>query len=777
MKRKPFTLLASVLLIALPAAAQAAKPAQETSKDAKPSDEFVAQPQGNSATKQDKDPLQSNRVDAPKEDTNTADPFQSSGGAGGFGGGGFPAGGGAYGGGGFSGGGAFGGGIPVTAQRMISGGNLIISWSEKNDQLRGFSLSDGSWTNLDIAPQRGLIPVVGDTVAAVKLQDGMAAFSAEKRRWDILSLAPSTKAQPVISNNLVTVHEGDHMYTFAASSGRWTSPTDPRFQMVTERLEMSGLPGIGSRSHQEIIENESKDLSLSVVVKGGMMEVSGPAHDLKTFKSRMKGAIQPDQRLPTASKAVPGTLNLDLGASPLTSRKNRKQSSSNTGLPLPGVATTIPQAPSSFFAPRYTDSSSIARFVAPYSSATFGTSKKEKATLDLAKKLKGKPVAETDRAKLKSLVASALDERLKGQQKSVEDLRKKLKAVEGKLEAKKENRDRIIERRVEELLNPDLDWEAAFNNGNSFQSADRLPALATGPASGFAPVGPRFQGRAFPEAAKVLPPAKSVPSPESSATPKRAPGVQPPSSLPRSPFDSSFPFTQPNPAASINGPSSLEGMANRLFQAKDEFGGQVRLIREHLIVLAEKFRAVQVAVKQRSQELEAGKASLLAAKKRADALPEDDVVGFVQPSVDSLTAQLQQKEASLQAVVSQSDITLDDWRSTWQSLIRLRELQAQRTAVAEESLEVHQSELKLSHRLLEVGAISSKGLKALNLEVSLAELRLKEIKNQLESMDDILQNRDDLKPPSSAKMKKPSTASKVDDGDLEPEAGTEEAKN
>ncbi|MCA9036803.1 MAG: hypothetical protein KDA91_16830, partial [Planctomycetaceae bacterium] len=121
-------------------------------------------------------------------------------------------------------------GLSRTAtKRFVQSGSVIISWSEGNDELRGFSLTKGEWTKLSVhvSPHRSLLPVVGDSVAAVVLDDAIAAYSSMAGRWDVVKVAMNNANLPIVDHDLVRGNWNGHLYTFAASTGRWTSPTDP----------------------------------------------------------------------------------------------------------------------------------------------------------------------------------------------------------------------------------------------------------------------------------------------------------------------------------------------------------------------------------------------------------------------------------------------------------------------------------------------------------------------------------------------------------------------
>ena len=126
----------------------------------------------------------------------------------------------------------------VQNDRVVQGGSIMITWSENNDELRGFSNTLGEWEILKIAKQDSIIPIVAGDVAAVRIGDSIAAFSGVKGWWDVIPLSNDSAAQPIVSNDLVQIENNGHLYTFAAAKGRWTSPTDTELQSASSELRL-----------------------------------------------------------------------------------------------------------------------------------------------------------------------------------------------------------------------------------------------------------------------------------------------------------------------------------------------------------------------------------------------------------------------------------------------------------------------------------------------------------------------------------------------------------
>jgi hypothetical protein len=140
----------------------------------------------------------------------------------------------------------------VQTGRVVQGGSVMITWSENNDELRGFSNTLGEWETFKIAKQDSIIPIVANDVAAVRIGDSIAAFSGVNGWWDVIPLSKDSAARPTVSNDLVQVEDNGHLYTFAAAKGRWTSPTDSDLQSAS--LELRPHNGLKPQDRQKLDE-------------------------------------------------------------------------------------------------------------------------------------------------------------------------------------------------------------------------------------------------------------------------------------------------------------------------------------------------------------------------------------------------------------------------------------------------------------------------------------------------------------------------------------------
>ena len=177
---------------------------------------------------------------------------------------------------GFGPGGVFGFGTP----RLVQGGDIMISWSKNNDELRGFSQKTGEWTYLKIEKQATIAPTVASDVAAARVGDAMAAYSGATGTWDVLQLSKGSKAVASVSSTSIKVVDNDHLYIFAAANGKWTSPDDPNFRRPTRSDPLVPPSAVPRRaSEMQNIPFDQQALKLARELRGkGLHDEIGRAH-------------------------------------------------------------------------------------------------------------------------------------------------------------------------------------------------------------------------------------------------------------------------------------------------------------------------------------------------------------------------------------------------------------------------------------------------------------------------------------------------------------------
>lgn len=301
-------------------------------------------------------------------------------------------------------------------ERLVQGASVMVSWSAAKDELQGFSTHSGEWSAVKISPQESLAPAVGVTVAAVEIKDGVAAFSAVTGSWDLLKTGQNIKNRVEIRNDLVQVRSKGQLYTFAAAKGKWTSPTDPAFRTSIEAVRLRQLePSAVSETVKRLMPNSDVRI------------VSDPQRELVTIAGARSDVEQVEQLIRKLEDVSP-----------------RRPSSFRSTRESAGTSGQVRH-------------NSVARLYA----GTTEYSKVEQRSLELARSLResGRKDKESVDA-LRNSVAEVFDARVKLQESELAPLKTRLKEIESTLKNRRENRQKIIDRRVEELLNPELDWNS-----------------------------------------------------------------------------------------------------------------------------------------------------------------------------------------------------------------------------------------------------------------------------------------------------------------------------
>jgi len=325
--------------------------------------------------------------------------------------------------------------------REVRSQAVLITWSEKNDELRGFSNKLGDWEILKIAPQEKIIPLVKNNVAAVRFGDSVAAFSGEKGWWDVIELSKDSKSEPICHPSLVVIEDNGHLYTFAAEKGRWTSPTDPKLQPLVKKIETPPKFPKGRNAAQAIANIMSdwiaslprhKGRGISIQVdRFGTFMISVDRSSLLAEVEKYLDKVFQEALQQTDSKnsqhAIPDPKNQDQQLA------NRDEQIAKMRAELAELDKTTQSAGSRETASTATD-------------------------VNQGEDAEG----------LRSQVEQTFDVRQQLQELEAEKLRLKLQMIESNLESRQKNRDRIIERRVEELLTTGI--------GDSSKSKKEHPA-------------------------------------------------------------------------------------------------------------------------------------------------------------------------------------------------------------------------------------------------------------------------------------------------------------
>ncbi|MEZ6033229.1 MAG: thioredoxin family protein [Planctomycetaceae bacterium] len=336
------------------------------------------------------------------------------------------------------------GSAPTGNTRQLSSSNVLITWSENNDELRGFSNSLGEWETLKIDKQGKIEPFVSNEVAVVRIGDSIAAFSGVKGWWDMIPLSKGSIAQPDVTNDLVAIEDNGHLYTFAATKGRWTSPTDPDLRPIREEIKA-----------------DPKAVPLAEWPFEQWLETL-PRYKARGIRGQFSGS---------------GTIYLYLERKSLL-----EEASAAIGDALKRhERTAAAKSPPAQVTDAATGEKSIAELRA------------ELQKLELAFN------ASSD-TKLRRRVEEAFDLRQQLQRLEAQRMRLKLQEIEARLDARERSRANIIERRVEQLSLGKLAFTMPQTVGSESSGVQLLGFTASycGPCQAMEPVIQRMKNDQFP---------------------------------------------------------------------------------------------------------------------------------------------------------------------------------------------------------------------------------------------------------------------------------------
>jgi len=532
--------------------------------------------------------------------------------------------------------------------RIVQGEEVMISWSEDNDELRGFSRVRGQWRALPIDPEKDLNPIVGGDVAGVVVGQKVAAFSAHWGRWDVLTLSDDWDREEnpvVVQRELVQVQDGDHLYTFASSTGRWTSPTDDEYQAYQSLYK---LKHVSSRDvHRKVDDwlsaQNPADVHGGANFTGDKVTIFSNRKSWKdSFEQFLKSVDVPENAQPAAA----GT--------------NRRSSATRD----PKVEDLRQQL-----------------------------QRLERESAAAARELQdtNAPTAE-QRSRLDRLVGAAFDARQKLQLSDVERMEKKLQTIKDNLEARQKNRSRIVERRVEELLDPDgtlTGWNNSLPHSEERAAPDRLPAFGK-------PIG--------------------------------LPG---PPHIPRGTAPSEIPSAQERLAL----PNLLGSSAEPDWRVQTDLAARLRSLQNDV-------RQSQAALEDAAEQ-----------KKYAEALLEQETESNDETAAAKREAALNQLEA-LKSLQEAHQANLDAARASWQSFwaayegeLRLKKLDVDE---AQAVLQPLQADLERTQALFQRGLTSSEFVQKAEAEVAVAKIQLERAEQVLATLKGIVEREPGLKPDDSS---------------------------
>ncbi len=331
-------------------------------------------------------------------------------------------------------------GLPSSAipgRNWVAGTKVIVTFSDDGKQVMAYSEQHPRWIaqELEQVADTKPVPVVGggDTVA-VRVGHLFYAYSATLGKWDVLKLPPGEVAVPVVGDDGVNIHsasQGD--FVFRNSWGKWFSTDEIKAGRVAEHL----LTQHNAARADRAVDKTTGEVTVFYLK---FVEAKEAA---RIVRQLFGGVVNP---------AVEERTNSLLVASddPLAVRKVEEL--------LKAI-----------------DSPAAKDVDLDFRSSVGGADEKadelrgklaelEQRTQELAARLRG-PLpdpATGDRLnkELRDAVKQAFEARQKLQRAELADFAERLRRIQQSIEMRDRVSQQIIDRRVEELLHPNLEWDA-----------------------------------------------------------------------------------------------------------------------------------------------------------------------------------------------------------------------------------------------------------------------------------------------------------------------------
>ncbi len=376
--------------------------------------------------------------------------------------------------------------------RYIASQNVVLTWSETKDAVWGYSKSLGRWAKQTLDPpatKENEVPVVGDGVAVWQIGTTFYAFSGSAARWDVLKLPAESKARPAVDDNYVLVMDGDELHTFSVETGGWSSPQDApatsydasatsgTSEVRSFRLQHANAVTLEQTILRQLFADELR-ITANHTGMGDTIIARGKPEALDQLEALLKELDRPDQRA-TGSGRSPGRLPGGSGSMDSLGGYDAGDMSSGampdmgygmeegmTGMPgMPGGMSGRP--------------ASRAQLQRDLEDA-------ERRAAELARQLReNRPQGSSGQspAALEQAVAQAFTARQNLHRHDLAALEQRLQSTRETLTMRERIKQQIIERRVADLLNPNLQWDSPPTAAVPAPPAIARPATPMAPAT------------------------------------------------------------------------------------------------------------------------------------------------------------------------------------------------------------------------------------------------------------------------------------------------------
>ncbi|MCA9174129.1 MAG: hypothetical protein KDB14_06535 [Planctomycetales bacterium] len=365
----------------------------------------------------------------------------------------------------FSGGAGGALGLPAEAipgKRFVAGGSVIIAIADNGKQVFGYCDRHPRWTPqaLPPLPNVEVTPVVGGLTAAVNYGNNCYAYSTTLGTWDTLTLPEGEVAVPTLSNESITVHsESKGDYVFKNEWAKWFSAAEIKEGKVAQHLALR-------KSIEKTTQTRVKIFALQ----------HAPAANVAQLIEQLFG----QRKLPGTHASIELILSVDERTNSVIVRYDPdrvdiegieavindldSQEPRPAGA-LPNINTAPPARRPVFSGDIYRLNGFDFRGAAEQSIADLqkNCDQLERESRDLAERLR-KPLPDPGTGnrlarELRQTVQRAFEARQNLQRAELAEFARRLKSIQQSIEMRETIREEITDRRVKELLEPNLKWE------------------------------------------------------------------------------------------------------------------------------------------------------------------------------------------------------------------------------------------------------------------------------------------------------------------------------
>lgn len=271
------------------------------------------------------------------------------------------------------------------------------------DSFGNFGSASGLYPAATMPAER-LIQSKNIMISWSKDNDELRGFSQKTGEWTNLKIEKQEKLDPTVGSDVAAVRVGDTMAAYSGTTGTWD---------VLKLSKDSPAEPVIHATHVQTTDNDY-------------------LYTFAASKGKWTSPNDPEFRPSTSEYRVPyGVVTPDLGSSPFGGPPEKKTEYDTEYRPYP-IPLPVPVPEKSF--------DTVAR--------------------KLAQRFRSEGVDKAEARKaLTKVVASAFEQRQKQQTTEADRLAEKLKQIRDSIEKRNSLRDKIIERRVDELLDPNVEWD------------------------------------------------------------------------------------------------------------------------------------------------------------------------------------------------------------------------------------------------------------------------------------------------------------------------------